>query len=196
MTFISLSILCGLIAGILLLIEVGQRISNFHQISGRREGRMTSGAAEASTFALMGLLIALTFYGAASRFDMRRNLIAEEANAIGTAYLRLDLLPPETQPRLRENFRRYVQSRLAAYKQFPDAVAVKAALDRSSTIQRDIWNEAMDAMKASGPAEKSLVTVSLNEMIDITTIRTVALMSHPPVAVFAMLGLTVIASST
>ena len=57
-----------------------------------------SGAAEAAVFGLLGLLIAFTFSGAASRFEDRRHLITEEANAIGTAYLRIDLLPGDAQP--------------------------------------------------------------------------------------------------
>ena len=61
----------------------------------------------------MGLLIAFTFSGAATRFDGRRQLIGEEANAIGTAYLRMDLLPQAAQPALREDFRNYVDARLS-----------------------------------------------------------------------------------
>jgi hypothetical protein len=45
----------------------------------------------------MGLLLAFTFSGAASRFDLRRQQIIDEANNIGTAYLRLDLLAPEAR---------------------------------------------------------------------------------------------------
>jgi hypothetical protein len=68
----------------------------------------------------MGLLIAFTFYGAETRFETRRSLIVDEANAIATAYLRLDLLPEDAQPELRENFREYVKSRLAIYQKIPD----------------------------------------------------------------------------
>jgi len=52
--------------------------------------------------ALLGLLLAFTFSGASSRFDARRHLIIEETNAIGTAYLRLGMLPAAAQPALRE----------------------------------------------------------------------------------------------
>src|SRR4051812_18023888 len=62
---------------------------------------------EASVFALLGLLIAFTFSGALSRFDLRRSQAVDEANAIGTAYLRIDLLPAAAQPLLRETFRKY-----------------------------------------------------------------------------------------
>ena len=56
------------------------------------------GAVEGAVF---GLLIAFTFSGAGTRFDTRRQLVVEETNAIGTAYLRLDLLPAALQPSLR-----------------------------------------------------------------------------------------------
>src|SRR3954453_16539252 len=51
------------------------------------------GAPETAVFALLGLLIAFSFSGALSRFDTRRALVVEEANAVGTAYVRLDLVP-------------------------------------------------------------------------------------------------------
>jgi len=56
------------------------------------------GAVESAVFGLMGLLIAFTFSGAAGRFDDRRHLVRQEANAIGTAWLRIDLVPAEAQP--------------------------------------------------------------------------------------------------
>ncbi|HEX6722674.1 MAG TPA: hypothetical protein VF107_14000, partial [Burkholderiaceae bacterium] len=66
---------------------------------------------EAAVFGLLGLLIAFTFSGALTRFDLRRAQVVDEANAIGTAYLRIDLLPASAQPRLRETFRQYVDAR-------------------------------------------------------------------------------------
>jgi hypothetical protein len=63
-------------------------------------------------FALFGLVVAFTFSGAASRFNEKRILIAEEANTIETAYLRLHLLSQEARPELQELFRQYVGSRL------------------------------------------------------------------------------------
>src|SRR6266487_5026057 len=92
----------GLFVGMLLFLELGRRIG----IRRRQEDSGTTGegvgAVDGAVFALLGLLIAFTFSGAASRFDTRRQLIIEETNDIGTAYLRLDLLPAEAQPGLRE----------------------------------------------------------------------------------------------
>ena len=81
--------------GILLFLEVGRRIG-IRRITNDTEGaRAGTGAVEGAVFGLLGLLIAFTFSGAASRFDTRRQLIVEETNVIGTAYLRLDLLPSD-----------------------------------------------------------------------------------------------------
>jgi hypothetical protein len=195
MVVLPILVVCGLFAAVLLSIEVG------HRIGIRHRSRMPPGhkpvypTVENSVFALMGLLIGFTFYGAGSRFDARRNLIVREANAIGTTYLRLDLLPPDTQPELRQEFRNYVHSRLEVYRNIADRQTLNAAMDQSFALQRSVWKQAVDATKGIGPAEKSLVLTTLNEMIDITTEQAVALVTHPPFAVFAMLTLMVIASS-
>jgi hypothetical protein len=194
-TVLPFLVVCGLLAAVLVSIEVGRRIGV------RRRSRIPPGTplvnptVEGSVFALMGLLLGFTFYGAGARFDARRTLVVREANAIMTTYLRLDLLPPEAQPELRHAFRKYVRSRLDVYRNIPNTNALKAALDQSWGIQRDIWQKTVEAVKAGGPAEKSLVLGTLNEMIDLTTEQTVALMTHPPRGVFVMLALTVLASS-
>jgi hypothetical protein len=73
--------------------------------------------------------------------------------------------------------------------------AVNTGLDRSEGIQANVWKDAIEALKNSGPPEKSLFVASLNNMIDIATVRTVALTTHPPAAVFAMLAMAVISST-
>lgn len=185
----------GLFAAVLLSIEVGHRVG-IHRRSRTLQGnKPVYPTVENSVFALMGLLIAFTFYGAGFRFDARRNLIVREANAIGTTYLRLDLLPPDAQPELRQDFRTYVRSRLDVYRSIADWKTLDTAIDQSSALQRGVWKKTVDAAKRSGPAEKSLVLTPLNQMIDVTTEQTAALVTHPPPAVFAMLALTVLAAS-
>src|SRR4029450_9724606 len=84
-----------------------------------------------------------TFSGAAARFDARRQLIVEEANAIGTAYLRLDMLPEKDQPALRDTFRKYVDARLPAYQKLPDIRAARAVLAVATKLQGEIWRDAV-----------------------------------------------------
>jgi hypothetical protein len=153
------------------------------------------GVIDGAVFALLGLLMAFTFYGAADRFERRRALIVQEANAIGTAYLRLDLLPPATQPALRENFRRYIDARLAIYKAIPDAVAVREGIARSTALQEEIWKQAISACEASPIRMENVVLPALNEMIDITTTRTMAAQTHPPLIIFLLLVGTALVAS-
>lgn len=104
----------GVFVGMLACLELGYRISSraVPTDGGIHEGL---GTIEAAIFALLGLLLGFAFSGATSRLDMRRALIVTEANAIGTAYLRLDLLPSSAQPELRRLFREYLDARLRAY---------------------------------------------------------------------------------
>jgi hypothetical protein len=102
----------SLLAGMLILTEAGRRIGLRRMAEDPEGVRAGLGAIEAAILALLGLLLAFTFSGAGSRFDARRQLIVDETNAIGTAYLRIDLLTAAAQPELRENFRRYVEARL------------------------------------------------------------------------------------
>lgn len=90
-----LFIFTGLIvfASILLAMEIGRRAGSWTRKRDPAGATSGTGAVEAAVFGLMGLMIAFTFSGAASRFDSRRQLIVEEANKIGTAYLRIELLP-------------------------------------------------------------------------------------------------------
>src|SRR5512138_761788 len=96
-----------LFTGMLLFIHAGRRIAAWQHTRRPNVIRGSTAAVDGAVLGLMGLLLAFTFSGAGTRFDARRKLVAEEANHIGTAYLRLDLLPPERQPKLREDFRRY-----------------------------------------------------------------------------------------
>ena len=83
----------ALFSSMLVLLEIGRRIGLRRMAQDSEGARAGVGAVEGAVFGLLGLLIAFTFSGAASRFDTRRQLIVEETNDIGTAYLRLDLLP-------------------------------------------------------------------------------------------------------
>jgi hypothetical protein len=178
----------GLFVGMFVVLELGRRIG-IRRIAADPEGAHAgAGTVDGAVFALMGLLIAFTFSGAASRFDVRKQQVVEEANDIGTAYLRIDLLPAETQPALRDLFRKYVDSRLATYRKIRDLSEAKAELDRSIAVQGEIWSRSVEACRAANqPATTTLMLSALNAMIDIVTTRTAATKMHPPAIIFAML---------
>jgi hypothetical protein len=181
--------------GVLCLVEFGRRFAA-RRLAADESQKLGTAALEGAVFALLGLLIAFTFSGAAARFDARKGLIVQEANAIGTAWLRLDVLPVEAQPILRDLFRAYVDSRIQAYQYMPDIRAAQAELGRSIALQNSIWTNAAEACRtAQGPATGVLVLPALNQMFDIVTTRTMAVQIHPPFIIFVLLGFLVLVSA-
>jgi len=185
----------GLFVGMLLLLEAGRRIGIRRAAADPEGARAGVATVDGAVFGLLGLLVAFTFSGAAARFDARRALIIEETNAIGTAYLRLDLLPPAAQPALRASFQRYVDSRLEVYRKLPNIEEAKAELGRSAIMQGEIWSAALAASREGASSASMLLLPALNQMIDITTTRTMASEVHPPAVIFVMLGGLALASS-
>ena len=179
-----------LFLGMLVCSEIGRRIARVRLARDPEGTKSASGAVEAAVFGLLGLLIAFTFSGAASRFEARRHLIAEEANTIGTAYLRLDLLPSHAQPELRALFRRYLDARVAAYRNVDDLANATRRLDAGNALQETIWKQSVAACGRPGLEVRAclLLLPALNDMIDITTTRASATQNHPPVVIFVLLG--------
>src|SRR6478735_756175 len=88
-TVVAAAIFLGIVACLMLGRWLGQRAIARYGAA----GVPNISSIEAAVFALLGLLIAFTFSGALSRFDVRRAQAVDEANAIGTAWLRIDLVP-------------------------------------------------------------------------------------------------------
>jgi hypothetical protein len=180
----------GLFFGMLLLFEIGRRFG----IARRRRDpdgvQKGSGPVEAAVFGLLGLLLAFTFSGAASRFEERRHLITEEANAIGTAFLRIDLLPQDAQPALRQLFVQYLKVRTDIYRDAADDAVTHARVAETGALQKSIWAQAVSASQRPDAAAHAamLLLPALNAMIDITTTRAVAQQNHPPRIIFVLLA--------
>jgi hypothetical protein len=186
----------GLFLGMLLLLEAGRRVAVRRVSRDPDSAQKGLGLVEGAIFSLLGLLIAFTFAHAATRFDDRRQLIIEEANDIGTAYLRIDLLPPSAQPAMRQLFRQYLDARLDAYRKLPDLAAEKVALARSADLQGEIWSNAVAACGESGsqPAHMLLLP-ALNSMFDAAATRMHGMQIHPPPIIFVMIGLLSLAAA-
>ena len=190
MEFVLLNLIysVALLAGMLIMLEVGRRIG-LRRIAVDKEGsRAGIGTVEGALLALLGLLIAFSFSGAASRFDVRRQQIVDEASNISSAYSLIELLPPETQEPLRASFRQYLDARLEAYRKMPD-LAAKSELDRSTALQNEIWSQAVAATSGSQYQNADLLVLpAIGKVINISTQRTAALYTHPPAIIFIMLG--------
>ncbi|MCE5388562.1 MAG: hypothetical protein K0041_08300 [Acidithiobacillus sp.] len=161
-----------------------------------RQRRMGSGGKENSginningtVFTLIVLLLGFTLADAETAFQRRENLITQEANAIGTAYLRLDLLPKSAQEPLRSVFREYLQARLDTYQAPVGSPAAHRAYLRSIQLQNELWKQdTTAALSTNNPAIISLTASALNAVFEITTTRLVAARSHPPLVISVLL---------
>lgn len=184
-----------LFAGILGCMRFGWRIGRKRLQSLGEDSQVGLGAIDGAVFGLMGLLIAFTFTGAASRFDSRRSLITEQTNAIGTAWLRLDLLAEPEREKARDGFRRYVDTQMEIVHSAGDPEAVREGVGRLSAIQQEIWTTLMHAVRndKSLPLAQTVLPPA-NEMFDLSTSRLMAARQHPPLAVFIMLTVLVLVS--
>lgn len=117
----------------ILSLEFGRGIGMRQRSASPDAESLKIGVVNGTRFGLLSLLLAFTFAGAVGRFEARRQLIATETNAIATAYLRIDLLPTSAQPQLREDFRNYVEARIAANRKCPDQNAVSVEM-RSAVV--------------------------------------------------------------
>jgi hypothetical protein len=95
-------------------------------------------------------------------------------------------LAKRSTARRRDLFRKYVDSRLATFRKLPDLQAARVKLDKSKKIQMDIWTGAVGAtcLPSSNSGADKLVLPALNEMIDLTTMRTMTMKAHPPLLIF------------
>ncbi len=182
--------------GMILLAIAGHRYGRRLSESVSDANKLRTGTVDAAILSLLGLLIAFTFSSAYNRFDGRRQLIVQEANAISTAHLRLDLLPEEKQSPIRDLFREYVKSRAKLWDLMTEKEAAFAEYEKAEEIQKQIWAAAVEGTRDGGHGDAGkLLLPALNEMFDITTTRLIAIQSHPPLLIFILLGILSLAAS-
>jgi hypothetical protein len=184
----AVAVFLGFFGAMLVSLEAGRRVAR-RTIGSDRAQPGGLGAVEAVAFGLLGLLLAFTFSGAAARLDTRREQIVQEANDIGTAWLRLEVLPASAQPKLRDAFRKYTDSRIAVYRTFSQSgvEAARAEYTRSAVLQNQLWIDAVAACR-DVPDATLVVLPALNAMFDIATMRMAATQMHPPAIVYIVLA--------
>src|SRR5262245_14067577 len=181
---------------ILGFLEFGTRLGKRKLAKYGKDVESGVGVVDATVYGLLSLLIGFTFAGAAARFDHRRELIAEAVNAIGTAYLRVDVLPPAVQEPVREAFRAYMDALLAAYESPAASGALFQETEEMKRAQRVLWTRAIAAcLGPGGEPARMLLLPSLNESFDAVEMEYLARRIHPPPIIFVMLGLAALAAA-
>lgn len=145
------------------------------------------GVLQAALLGVVGLILAFGLSLALSRYEDRRASIVEEANTIGTTYLRAQTLPPPFRERTLELLVDYTESAIEVADNVPGSPAELAAIDDEQRIQRELWSLAGGALAAEPVASAPRLYVeSLNEMIDMQTVRVAALDNQVPGAVLLL----------
>ncbi len=142
---------------------------------------------DAAILGILALLLGFTFSMALSRYDLRKELVLEEANTIGTTYLRAQLLPEPYRMEISGLLRQYVDVRLEGRQQLGK---LREAIVKSEQLLDQLWACAVDASKAkrvSASAYVPLFLNSLNEMIDLHAKRLAAFENRVPQMVLALL---------
>jgi hypothetical protein len=165
-------------------VEAGFRLGAFRRQSAEPEKDAPVGAIVGATLGLLAFMLAFTFSLAASRFEARRQVILDEANAIGTTYLRAGTLPPPHGETIRTLLREYVDVRLQALQ----SGEIQAAMTRSAELHDQLWHNAQAAAANEPSAITAIFLTSLNDVIDLHATRVHAgLRSRIPAIIWAAL---------
>jgi len=168
--------------------------SRLEKYPGRVQENM--GSIEGSILGVMSLLMGFTFSVAVLKFEARRHIIVEEANIIGTAILRSDMYPDSVRIPMRENFKKYLESRIAYYEGGSDEAIIQKELNKADQIAGKIWKTVIFHSNDERYRLRSMEMIPiLNEMIDIITTRDVSRVNRvPPLIVGTLLFLVIAAA--
>jgi FtsH-binding integral membrane protein len=171
---------------------------------GRRARATTDETAKSQSSTMQGaiigvlaLLLAFTLSMAITRYEARRQLVLEEANAIGTTYLRAKLLPEPYAAQAAKVLRQYVDNRLEFYNAGVDAARLQADIDRAGQLQRQLWAIATAvSTRDNRSIPAGLFVETLNGTIDLQAKRLAATRNKVPEIVILLLFAVSIATAT
>lgn len=175
----------SIIAALFIATEMGFRLGRRAVKNREAPGGGIVGAIQGATLGLLGLLLGFSFAGAAGRFMERQDLILTEANAIGTAYLRAELLDELHADALRSTLSEYVAHRIDASRTLHHGLSAEAAAAIDVFHQR-MWAAARDGASAR-PATIMAVLPPVNDVIDLHSTRVAAGNKHLPSLVLWLL---------
>jgi hypothetical protein len=168
--------------------ELGRRLGVRDNQRDGAPAEQTVGQLESALFTILALMVGFSFAVALTRFDARRDAILQEANAIGTAALRTQVLAPQPATASLALMRDYVRIRLDLVRNPRSPTLLDKEIGESSALQQKLWRIAVDA-SAGEPRSVSigLYIQSLNAMIDLQETRLMAARNQVPNIVFMLL---------
>lgn len=188
----STVIALGLFVTLALFIEIGFRIGRRSINYATEAVKSHVSAIQGSLLGILALLLGFTFSIALQRFDSRSNAVVDEANAIGTAYLRTSLLPDAEIVTARDHLARYTDLRIQSGQlQLTETDARNATLTEMQQAAGEAWKHAASVAKREpGPVVSGLYLQALNDMFDAAGDREASLDRHVPELVLMLLHIT------
>jgi hypothetical protein len=171
---------------LLALGEAGFRFGAAARLRDRELAEGHSGAVQGAVLGMLGLLLGFSFAMAVQRLDNRRSLTVEEANAIGTTWLRTDFLKEPMRNEAREMLRRYVGIRLEV-DHLDEGDDYSRLVAESSRIQNRLWEIARIAAAEKPDDITATFVETVNDTIDLQASRIAARRNHVPGAVWLLL---------
>lgn len=183
--FFDVLVAIALVAFMLGALELGFRFGRRSVLHRDAPAGGQVGAIQGALLGLLGLLLGFSFAAAGARFLERQDLITTEANAIGTAYLRAELLTEPHRTALRDTLRDYTHHRVQAAKRVRDGLG---AADHAAVaaFHTRMWIAARDGV-AQQPDYAEVVLPAVNDVIDLHTTRLAAGAKHLPLVVMSLL---------
>ena len=174
-------ILVASIGVFLLATEAGFLLGRRSQSTNDDNSKSQIYTIQGAALGLLALLLGFTFAMAMSRYDIRKQMVLDESNAIGTTFLRAQLLPEPTRQEVSNLLRRYVELRLELHAAGNDQKRLREARNQAERLQNQLWAYGV-AMGEKDPraVTTGLFLQSLNEMIDLHAKRLNAQENHVP----------------
>jgi hypothetical protein len=191
----ALAITAAFFGSSLILLNYGRLLGLRYRQQQGAESMAGLPSVEGAVFALVGLLIAFTISGALHRFDERRQLVIQEANAVSTAFDRLDLFEGESAKTLQKKLKEYVRARIELYRMPHDFSLLGGAeawsqgqQNKIQVLRTGVWNATIAVCPQTNfhPACPQAV-LAIGNVFDIVRIRAGAAEKHPPHIVYVML---------
>lgn len=187
----QIAIQAAFLALMLVSTEVGFRLGRRSEVNVPEKTKSQVSAVEAALLGILGLLLGFTMSMAVSRFELRKQNVLEEANAIGTACLRTQLLPDVPGKRILQQLHEYTNVRIQFGKAGSDRTRIDALRSQGALLQKQFWAEA-SAFAQKEPLRANLLIQSLNQVIDLEAARWKGFNDHVPDSVIyvnAIVGL-------
>jgi hypothetical protein len=145
------------------------------------------GIIQTATLTLLGLIIGFTFSMAIARYDLRQTYEEAEANAIGTEFLRADLLPSKTAETIKGLLNEYLDQRILFYSK-QDHETARQITQRTIALENAMWNELLPVARTQSTPTTALVISGMNDVINSHGYTQAAWWNRIPTAAWWLMG--------